>query len=369
MKSFQVIQQRLNSRSKAGFHQKRLRNNAGFSLIEMVVATALMVILGTMVFGLFDKHAKVYKLQQEVTEVNLSLRSSLDLISADLLNAGSNLSAGGAAAFPFPVIVTKNANGNFDSITIYQGYPPNDPSYLPPMTLSNMGGVNNGGQTANSSTLFLDPAPNFTSIQTAARLPSGSFLAIVNVNPNDPNFGNIAPFTLTQDSSVDAGGVRIKLNHNPTGGNDGLSGLQVVPSNKLGIAFPPGSMVVKLAPPISYSVLTTNPARPELVRSTITSLSTSTLKLASNVVGFSQRARLANERVYDDPANYMGTDSNGNPVAAPNDYSLIRSLEVAVSCRTDSDRIDAYTSAIDSTKTFRLSSLTTKISLRNKVNY
>jgi hypothetical protein len=360
MRIFQVIQRVLKSQSGAQPRRDRLRNAAGFSLMELLVATALMVILGGMVFGLFDKHAKVYKLQQEVTELNLGLRSSLDLITADLLNAGANLSSGGAAgAFPFPVLVSNNVNGNFDQIIVYQGYATTDSNYLPPTTLSNV-----GSQTpSSSSTLYVDPAPNFTDAQTAARLPSGTFLVIANVNPNDlSNYGKIYPITLTQNASVTSGGGRITLTHTASPQtNDGLSLLlpAVLLAGKLGASFPVGTMVVKLAPPITYQVSTTNPARPELVRSTTTNLSTSTFRLASNVLGFSQRARLANGQVYDSPAGY--------PTA--NDCSLIRSLEVTITCRTESDRIDAYASAIDSTKSYRLSSLTTKISLRNKASY
>lgn len=341
-------------------------------MVEMMVGLGLMVVLGSVVFSLFDKHVKVYKVEQEVTEMNLGLRSALDLISSDLINAGANLSVGGAVAFPFPVVVQKDANGNFDALTIYQGYNTTDPAYLPPTYLSNIGGVNNGGQTANSSTLFVDPAPGKTADQTAALLPNGSFAVVVNIDRNDPNFGSVAPITLTQDSLVTGSGsnVRIKLNHNPTGSGDALSGLlQTVPQNKLGVAFPPGSMVVKLAPPVIYSVSTANPARPVLTRSTVTNLSTSTIPLASNLLGFSQRARLKNGQVYDDPANYQGTDSNGNPVAAPSDYSLIQSVEVTVVGRTESDRIDQYQSALDSTRTFRVNSFSTSIVLRNKEVY
>lgn len=350
--------------SKEQKSTRTVRGTRGFTMVEMIVAVSMMLVLGSTVFSLFDKHAKIFKLQQEVTEMNIGLRSALDMISADLLNAGANLSVGGSAAFPFPVIVAKNANGNFDSITIFEG-----DFAFPPTSLTNMGGVNNGGQTANSSTLFIDPCPGLTSKQTAALLPAGSFVIVVNTDRNDPNFGQIAPITLTQDSDVNAGEVRVKLNHNPTGDLDSNFFFKTLPQNKLGVAFPPGSLVAKLAPPIQYSISTANPTRPVLVRSTISSLSIVSLPLTSNILGFSQRVRLSNGQIYDTPASYQGIDVNGDTVAAPNDFSLIRSVEVTAAGRTDSDRIDAYRSAIDTARTFRLNSLSTMVALRNKVNY
>lgn len=369
--------------------RKRGRSTAGFSLLELLVGIGLMVVLGGMVFGLFNRHAQVYKLQQEVTELNMGLRSAMDLVTADLVNAGSNLSTAGATGFPFSVIVKKNARGNFDSITIYQGLNPNSCEYLPPTYLTDMHGtgtgVNGSGQTANSSTLFIDPAffPAAPACNsdcnasvdarnncTAARLPTGSFVVIVNIDRNDANLGQIAPITLTQDSLAQGGQVRVRMNHNPNGDTDAYSGLlgAAQEANKLGIAFPRGSMVVKLGPPITYDVDNADPDHPVLMRKTKTSLSESDLRVASNILGFSQRAHLANGRYEDDPDNYTMIDpTNGTIVDAKNDYSQIMSLEVTIAGRTQTDRIDAYQSAIDPTKTFRLNTLTTAVAIRNKL--
>jgi type II secretory pathway pseudopilin PulG len=347
-------------------------SRAGFTLLELTVGLGIMMVLGSVIISLFDMHVKVYRVQQEVTEMNLGLRTGLDLISADLLNAGANLSVPGSLAFPFPVLVQNNVNGNFDSITIYQGYSPSDPRYMPPTTTLN---ISQGNQVASSSTLFINPIPgDTTGAQTAALLPNGSFLVIIDVNPSDPSYGKIAPITLTQDSATNGGGnnLRVKLNHNPTGAQDGCSGLTVVPSNKLAINFPDGSLVVKLAPPVTYSVSTANPARPVLTRTTTASCASSSISataLTEDVLGFSQRAQLANGQLYDDPALYYGTDSSGNPVAAPNDYSLIKALEVTIVGRTKTDRIDAYKSAIDPTRTFRVNTYSTTIVFRNKSVY
>jgi Tfp pilus assembly protein PilW len=354
-------------------HRAARSSRAGFSLLELMAGLGIMLVLGSVVISLFNMHVKVYRVQQEVTELNLGLRSGLDLISADLLNAGANLSVPGSLAFPFPVLIQKNANGNFDSITIYQGYSPTDPKYMPPTTTLN---ISQGNQVASSSTLFINPIPgDTTGTQTAALLPNGSFLVIIDVNPSDPNYGRIAPITLTQDAATNGGSgnnLRVKLNHNPTGASDACSGLTVVPSNKLTINFPDGSLVVKLAPPVTYSVSTANSARPELTRTTTASCATSSISttaLTEDVLGFSQRAQLANGQLYDNPASYYGTDASGNPVSAPNDYSLIKALEVTIVGRTHTDNIDAYKSAIDPTRSFRVNTYSTTIDLRNKSVY
>ena len=348
---------------------KRRRGTAGFTLLEMLVGIVLMVVLGGMVFSLFAKHARVYTLQQEVTELNLGLRSGLDMISADLMNAGANLSIGGYQRFPFPVIVQKNANGNFDKITVYQGFNDNDADdFTPATTLTTSTGVDPGGPIPiSSATLYINPAPfpgltqTQAATQTAAMLPSGTFVVIVNTDLDDPNLGQIAPLTLTGASTT------ATCNGNPcvilsTGGATNLkSGLLSVPASKVGTGFPFGSMVVKLAPPVSYSVdTTTDPLRPALVRTTMTSATYpngTPLQLVSNLLTFSQRAWLQ-AGMFDDPALYP----------TPNDFSLIESLEINLVGRTQSNNIDNYRSAIDPTQAFRINSLTTTVALRNKVN-
>ncbi|MGB7622675.1 MAG: prepilin-type N-terminal cleavage/methylation domain-containing protein [Terriglobia bacterium] len=338
---------------------QRGRSSSGFTLIEMLVGIVLMMVLGGMVFSLFNKHAVVYKLQQEVTELNLGLRSGLELISADLLNSGANLSLGGSQRFPVPVIVKKNDNGNFDSITVYQGYKETDTNnYLPPLTLTTADGTDPGApfRIDNISNLYVNPAPGKTAAETAAQLTSGTYVVIVNTDTNDlVNYGQIAPVTLTADSVTAGAGVRVQITKVGTNDHRTIdSGLTAF--SRLGTFFRCGAMVVKLAPPVIYWVDTTDPLRPALERTTRTSASNSTLQLASNILSFSQRARVAGVMKSNPAADYG------------NDFSLIEALEVTIAGRTASDRIDRYQSGIDPTKTFRLNSLTTVVALRNKVN-
>lgn len=349
--------------------KKRRRGGAGFTLLEMLIGIILMVVLGGMVFSLFNKHAVVYKLQQEVTELNLGLRSGLEMVTADLMNAGANLSLGGSQRFPTPVIVKKNDNGNFDSITIYQGYKETDVNnYLPPLTLTTSDGSDPGApfRIDNIGTLYLNPAPGKTAAETAALLPSGTYVVIVNTDTNDlVNYGQIAPVTLTDNAVTAGAGARVQFTK--VGTNDQRtidSGLTVF--SHLGTQFRCGAMVVKLAPPVIYSVDTTDPLRPVLQRTTRTSAGDSTLQLVSNILSFSQRAKVGT-LMQSNPDTYT-IPGTPNPVPVHRDFSLIEALEVTIAGRTASDRIDRYQSDIDPTKTYRLNSLTTLVALRNKVN-
>jgi len=359
---------------------KQRERSSGFSLLEMLVGIALMLILGGMVFALFNRHATVYKLQQEVTELNLGLRSGLELISADLINAGANLSSGGSQRFPFPVVIDKSFNGDFDRITVYQGYKDDDANnYLPPTTLTTFDGTMplTPIRIDNTATLYLNPAPGKTAAQTAALLPAGAFVVIVNTDIDDAvKYGQIGPVTLSGATTSNCGAspcVQITTAGGPDTGS-GLMGETAATGVKpemVGTSFPFGAMVVKLAPPVRYSVDTqTDPLRPALVRTTITSAGESApLQLVSNLLSFSHRARLATATdAFPDPALYQKVDSMGNLVPAPRDFSLIQSLEVTMAGRTSTDRIDQYRSAIDPTKTFRLNTLSTVVALRNKVN-
>ena len=76
--------------------------SSGLTLIELLVAAAIGILLIGIAFSLVMSNRRVYNLDQARTAVNQNLRAALDLIGADIRQAGEHLPQ------DFPVIEIKN---------------------------------------------------------------------------------------------------------------------------------------------------------------------------------------------------------------------------------------------------------------------
>jgi type II secretory pathway pseudopilin PulG len=72
---------------------RSITNQAGFSIIEMIVAGALLAIVGGAVFGLMRDSMKVASTTYEMTDAQEGLRTAQEYINRDLLNAGDALTS------------------------------------------------------------------------------------------------------------------------------------------------------------------------------------------------------------------------------------------------------------------------------------
>ncbi|HXE79672.1 MAG TPA: prepilin-type N-terminal cleavage/methylation domain-containing protein [Vicinamibacterales bacterium] len=72
------------------------RSEAGFSLFEMLVATAIMVIVTGAIFGLLDPSHGTYRTQPEVSDMQQRLRVAIDALERDLSMAGAGTYTGSA---------------------------------------------------------------------------------------------------------------------------------------------------------------------------------------------------------------------------------------------------------------------------------
>jgi len=75
--------------------------SAGFTLVELLVAAAIALALLGLAFGLVISNRRVYHLDRARTAVNQNLRAALDLIGADIRQAGERL----PASFPAVLVV------------------------------------------------------------------------------------------------------------------------------------------------------------------------------------------------------------------------------------------------------------------------
>jgi type II secretory pathway pseudopilin PulG len=72
-------------------NQKKIHNEQGFSIIEMVVATTVMLIVTASVFSLVKSSLSVTTANYELTDAQQSLRTAQEFINRDLMNAGDGL--------------------------------------------------------------------------------------------------------------------------------------------------------------------------------------------------------------------------------------------------------------------------------------
>ena len=65
------------------------QSNGGFTVIEMIVATALIVTVTGAIFTLINPARATFQTQGEVADMHQRLRAALDMLAADLRAAGS----------------------------------------------------------------------------------------------------------------------------------------------------------------------------------------------------------------------------------------------------------------------------------------
>ena len=71
-------------------YQLRVKNEAGFTLLELLIAMTIgLVVLGS-IFSSFTTQKKSYELQEQITVMEQNIRVPLDFITRDLRNAGYN---------------------------------------------------------------------------------------------------------------------------------------------------------------------------------------------------------------------------------------------------------------------------------------
>lgn len=149
------------------------RSHAGFSLIEVVVATAIMLTVTGAIFTVLNPSAGMFQAQPEVVDMQQRLRIGVDTLKRDLIMAGagaySGSQSGSLAGFFAPIQPSR------------QGQDP---------TLDQGPGV----FTTDSITLFYVPSTSSqTSISQA--MPNQSAELKVNAESGCPNGANLCGFT------------------------------------------------------------------------------------------------------------------------------------------------------------------------------
>ena len=315
----------------------RKTRNAGFTLLELLIAIIVFTVVAGVALSLVAKHVPLYNRQQSTVAMNIGLRSAIAQMELDMVNGGTGYYVGAnIPSWPIGVTLVNNTptGSCFDSTTNTYGAdcfdrlniiaadastPPSHPTDI---------GTNCVSTTA--SILFSDPVPPTTLAELEAQFKDGDQLLLVKGDGSQ-----MTTTVLTADADVSGGKVR--LQHNPTGAdgtNDPLLdplGISTNFNNKLGTEFCDDDWILKLSP-VSYSVDTSVADNPKLVR---TQSGTSGV-VAEQIIGFKLGASVWNDsngtdQYYFDASTYPNTDGTGTD---PYNYTLVRSVRVSLIGRT-----------------------------------
>lgn len=156
------------------------RRQAGFSLIELLVALGLLMVFMGMAFRLFDQLTALNQSVVEVAEVNDNLNAAVTLMTRDLLSAGSGMPTGGIAV---------GSGSNASPVTRpswnAQTFPVTNGVLSAIMPGYQLGPVSDGRATDEVTILMVDPQSPVYPLSKIT--PSGSQVTIDNsINLSDP---------------------------------------------------------------------------------------------------------------------------------------------------------------------------------------
>src|SRR5439155_22147426 len=95
-----------------------MRNQSGFSLLEVMVSTSIMLVVTAGIFSVLNPSTGAYSQEPEVADMQQRLRVGTDMLYKDLVMAGAgayNGSMTGSLAYFFaPVLPYRNGSANDD---------------------------------------------------------------------------------------------------------------------------------------------------------------------------------------------------------------------------------------------------------------
>ena len=140
----------------------RRRRIAGFSIIEMLVATIVMMAVTGAVFTLLNPAQGINQTQPEVSDLQQRMRVGVDTLTKDIImaGAGSYMGSGAGALYNFfaPVMPYRSGDVNPDPPNLFYRTDTISLMYVPP-TPAQTGVVQDLGQ-GNSQELVVNSQPN-----------------------------------------------------------------------------------------------------------------------------------------------------------------------------------------------------------------
>lgn len=328
---------------------------AGFTMIELMVSMAVFLVIAGAAFSLFSAHAPLFSSQQSLAGLNISLRNAVTQMELDTVNAGNGYYPGSdIASWPIGVTINNNPPSPacfnaaaltygptcFDTLNVIMADPNTPPTHPNPPGASCVA-------TDTNSILWVDAptAPTFagTAADFASMYRTGDQLLLIKSDGSQ-----MATTTLTKDGAVSGG--KVQLQHNPTGAStsDPLGLTNYFASlgaadidNKLGAQFCTGDWVLKLSW-MTYAVDATDPTNPKLTRQVSGGAPE---VLAEQIIGFKVGASLWNSKLKDSGDAFSFINYNYGAY----DPSQVRSLRISLIGRTtpNQDPASQYRNTFD----------------------
>ena len=344
-------------------------SSEGFSLLELLVAMGVFLLVSSVSFTLFSRHQALLSEEQTTVGLNIGLRNALAQIQLDVVNAGNGLILGtNVPAWPVGVTIQNSnpttaqcdptastppvyANACFDQLNVILA-----DSRTPPLTPCVTSGCSIVTSTGNS--LYGQPPSPFTASQIAGNFHSGDQILFVKscaggarqyaASDSSGCMFTTALLTAVGTSTTGPPGcalgcVNLTFNETRAGGgntaaNDPLGMTTNAPAGDLTDTYGQYDWVVRLSP-ISYTVSTSNPTDPQLMRN---QAGTSSV-LMDQVIGFKVGAALWNNA----SSSNFEYNYNSQTYPIPYEYNLIRSVRVSVIGRTQPNPTNPYRNAFD----------------------
>jgi len=352
--------------------------DTGFTLLELMVATLIFGIISSAAFSLMAQHQPIFNRQQNLAEVNISLRNAVAQMQIDIANAGANYYTGANIPnYPVGVVVTNNVVSSggdcrsgspltysascFDQMSIITADKATPPAN--PMS-STSGCIDTTAATSGANgTAYLSPSGSTTGYGTGTTAPAAATTAAASYLSGDQIlFVTNSGSQYTTAKLASAGATAkigtywyVLLTYGTTAGSPSPPGLNTSTANDpynmttntntmLFNSFCSTDWVLRILP-ITYQVDISNPSNPVLTR-TVTGLSQtlSQKTLATQVIGFKLGASLFNNTTDTDTTTYSfdaGNYDNGSPVHY--NYTLVRSIMVSLIGRTNPNPDPSYT--------------------------
>lgn len=358
--------------------RRQYSREAGFTLVELLVAALIFGVISAAAFGLMAQHQPLFNQQQSEAALNIAMRNAVAQMQVDIVNGGAGYySTVNIPNWPVGVAISNNVVTSaedchtgttygancFDSFTVITSDPntlPVNPSSTSSASLPTSGTcstttVNTNAGGAGSGSLYLLPPAGVTATTYKGNFNSGDLILLVK--------GDGSKYTVVQLNGTIATGSYgtpaksyVVLPFNATGTAVGLgantasndpTGMSVNSSDYTTNLFCDTDWVIRLTP-IKYDVdITTDPTNPTLRRTVLVQGQTPAangVPLVNQVIGFKVGASLigsSSTLPYDfDASTFTSTTSPGGY-----DFTLVRSVMVSLVGRT--------TPATDPTYVFR----------------
>jgi type II secretory pathway pseudopilin PulG len=179
------------------------RDGGGFSLVELLVATSLMLIVMSTVFQTLHPVHGAFRAEPETADVQQRLRVAAEALSRDMLAAGAGLSQGPRAGpltdFFAPILPLRQGRRNPDPAGTFKD------STITFVTIDAGAAQTTIAQplAARSSTLLVDDGPGCPAVDSNCGFKAGTTVVVFD------DTGAYDTFTIT---SIDAAGLHLQHN-------------------------------------------------------------------------------------------------------------------------------------------------------------